>query len=199
MGFDGERNKKALQWREYGQEFAERGDPYGHFFASWISLVIMGKDYLDHFDPGKRITGDREPLECLFKHEPDLILKTVRGGTLSEQRHRLAKRQAGQILRLQGSRPQEKAMLRDLARAWETGTFTGEHSLKVKNEGRHFIAEITEENVLLELFLQVRNGLFHGVKLYVDDSNNHFESDKTLLSDINPIIDAITESLLDRL
>jgi hypothetical protein len=193
MGFDGERSKKALQWREYGQEFAERGDPYGHFFASWISLVIMGKDYLDHFDPGKRVTGDREPLQCLFKHEPELILKTVRGDGLSEQRHRLSKRQSGQILELKGSRKQEKAVLQDLASAWQTGVFTTEHCSKLN---RHFDYEITEENALLELLLQVRNGLFHGVKLYVDDTNNHFESDKALLANINPIIDAITKSLL---
>jgi len=196
MGFDGERNKKALQWREYGQEFAQRGDPYGHFFASWISLVIMGKDYLDHFEPAKRVTGDREPLLCLFEHEPDRILKAIHIDDLAEQRHRLAQRQSGQILKLQRSRPQEKAMLRDLARAWETGTFTGEHSQKVKDEGRHFESEITEELALLELFLQVRNGLFHGVKLYVDQTDNHFESDKMLLADINPLIDAITKVLL---
>jgi hypothetical protein len=196
MGFDGERNKKALQWREYGQEFAERGDPYGRFFASWISLVIMGKDYLDHFDPAKRVTGDREPLLCLFEHEPDQILNAIYADELAEQRHRLAQRQSGQILKLQRGRPQEKAMLRDLSRAWETGSFTGEHSLKLKKEGRHFESKIAEEHALLELFLQVRNGLFHGVKLYVDQANNHFESDNLLLADINPMIDAIIKALL---
>ncbi len=193
MGFDSERNKKALQWREYGQDFAERGDPYGHFFASWISLVILGKDYLDHFDPDKYITGDREPLLCLFEHEPDQILKSIHVADLAEQRHRLSTRQSGQILKLKGSRRQEKAILQDLASAWKTGVFTGENCLKLN---RHFHYEITEENALLELFLQVRNGLFHGVKLYVDEANNHFESDKMLLADINPLIDAITESLL---
>jgi hypothetical protein len=195
MGFDGERNKKALQWRKYGQEFAERGDPYGQFFASWIALVILGKDYLDHFDPDKLVTGDREPLLCLFEHEPDQILKAIHVDDLAAQRRRLSTRQAGQILKIKGSRKQEKAILQDLACAWQTGVFTGENCSRLN---KHFRYEITEENALLELFLQVRNGLFHGVKLYVDDSNNHFESDKELLTDINPIIDAITESLLER-
>ena len=46
------------------------------------------------------------------------------------------------------------------------------------------------------LLIEVRNGLFHGGKLYNDDSLNRENDDKTLLTNLNPILLAIIDELL---
>jgi hypothetical protein len=50
----------------------------------------------------------------------------------------------------------------------------------------------------MELLLQVRNGLFHGKKMYNDDTANREDDDRQLLRDLNPIAFAIVERILNQ-
>ena len=49
-----------------------------------------------------------------------------------------------------------------------------------------------------DLLLQVRNGLFHGTKMYNDDTANREDDDRQLLRDLNPIAFSIVERILNQ-
>jgi hypothetical protein len=196
MRFDLERSAKAVQWLKYAAEFRDRSDPYGEFFASWIALVIIGKDYLDHHTPNARVTGDREPLNLLWEKEEVLITRVIRSSDLEKQRSYLASRQGGQILRAENLRRREKALLKDLSIAWKTGQFRGENSALLTDQSAWDTGAASEANALLELLLQVRNGLFHGSKLYNDGVTDRFQDDQVLLSNVNPLVQAIANEVL---
>jgi hypothetical protein len=196
MRFDLERSAKAVQWLKYASEFRDRSDPYGEFFASWIALVIIGKDYLDHHTPNARVTGDREPLNLLWEKEEALITNVARSSDLEKNRSYLASRQGGQILKADNLGRREKALLKDLSVAWKSGVFRGENSASLNHQSARANGVANEANALLELLLQIRNGLFHGSKLYNDGVTDRFQDDQILLSNINPLVQAIANEVL---
>lgn len=197
MRFDIERAGEAEKWLRYARNFKSKNDPYGEFFAAWVGLVIIGKDYLDHYEPRKKVSGDREPLACLFNHEDALVLSAVRNTSLAPHRDRLSNRRNGYIIFTKNAGKFEKALIRDLSYAWKHGRFVGTHSAEVRRSQSIQRAVSSETSAILELLLQIRNGLFHGSKLYNDGTTNRFDDDKSLLSDINPIIVAIAGEVLN--
>lgn len=197
MRFDLERAGEAEKWLRYARDFKGRNDPYGEFFAAWVGLVIIGKDYLDHYKPRTKVDGDREPLACLFNHEDALVLSVVRNTSLTPHRERLSKRRDGDIIFTKNAGKFEKALIRDLSHAWRSGRFVGTHSSEARRNQSVQRTEASETSAILELFLQIRNGLFHGSKLYNDGTTNRFDDDKALLADINPIIVAIAGEVLN--
>ena len=70
----------------------------------------------------------------------------------------------------------------DLARVWQSNQI---------DDGR-------ESRGVRDLLLQVRNGLFHGTKMYNDDTSNREDDDRRLLRDLNPIAFAIVERILNQ-
>lgn len=197
MRFDIERAGEAQKWLRYARDFKGKNDPYGEFFAAWVGLVIVGKDYLDHYEPRTKVDGDRQPLACLFNHEDTLVLSAVRDTSLAPNRARLSKRRNGDIIFTKNAGKFEKALIRDLSHAWMHGRFVGDHSSEVRRNHTVQRAEPSETSAILELLLQIRNGLFHGSKLYNDGTTNRFDDDKSLLADINPIIVAIASEVLN--
>jgi len=196
MRFDLERAVEAEKWLRYARDFKDKNDPYGEFFAAWVGLVIIGKDYLDHYEPRKKIDGDRQPLACLFDHEDALVLSAVRSASLTPNRDRLSRRRDGDIIFSKNAGKLEKALIRDLSHAWKHGRFVGTHYSDARRHQSVSRAEPSETTAILELLLQIRNGLFHGSKLYNDGTTNRFDDDKSLLADINPIVVAIAGEVL---
>ena len=197
MRFDLERASEAEKWLRYARDFRSKNDPYGEFFAAWIGIVIIGKDYLDHYEPETIVDGDRQPLTCLFNHEEDLILRAVRSSSLTSHRDQLSRRRGGDIILLKDPKNFERALIRDLSDAWKRDRFVGRRSSVIhKNQSMSRPAP-SETTAILELLLQIRNGLFHGSKLYNDGTMNRFDDDKSLLADVNPIIRAIADEVLN--
>lgn len=197
MRFDLERAGEAEKWLRYARDFNGKNDPYGEFFAAWVGLVIIGKDYLDHYQPEIRVDGDRQPLTCLFDHEEDLILRAVRSSSLASHRDRLSRRRDGDIILMKNAGSFEKAVIRDLSEAWPGGRFIGTRSSDLRNKQSRPRPVPSETTAILELLLQIRNGLFHGSKKYNDGTTNRFDDDKSLLTDVNPIIGAIADEVLN--
>lgn len=197
MRFDLERASEAEKWLRYARDFNDKRDPYGEFFAAWVGLVIIGKDYLDHFEPRARVDGDRQPLTCLFNHEEDLIISAARSTSLAPHRQRLSVRRNGEIIFAKNAGSFDMALIRDLAEGWQGPRFRGDHSTQIRASQSGKRPTPTESTAILELLLQIRNGLFHGSKLYNDGTTNRFDDDKSLLADINPIIVAIAGEVLN--
>lgn len=182
MQLDETRATNAINWWKYSKEFAEKNDVYGTFFAAWIALVILARDYeatyCAHLGPGR---GDDQPIQCCFVHAADILRSAINRPELKAHRERLAQRHSGEILRNEGRKHQDKKALQHLSSVW-------------LNEAP---PEPWELPGLKTLLLLVRNGLFHGSKMY-NDSTNRETDDRQLLTDLNPILLAIIYSLLDQ-
>ena len=130
---------------------------------------------------GSRSKGDNEPIEYCFDEFKEKIYEVVRAPELKDCRSKLAERHDGKILRDQNRNHVTKKVLDKLAEIW---------SNEYKSD---LFSEIMGVRTLL---IEVRNGLFHGGKLYNDDSLNRENDDKTLLTNLNPILLAIIDELL---
>ena len=183
MQLDETRAKNAVNWWNYSQEFAAKDDEYGTFFAAWIALVILARDYeatyCSGLPPGR---GDDQPLQCCFDHAADIVRAAIHRPALSGQRERLAQRHRGEILRNDRRKHHDKLALIALSSIWR-----GEAA-----------SDAGELQGLRTLFLLVRNGLFHGSKMYNDSTTNRESDDRQLLADLNPILLAIVDALLDQ-
>jgi hypothetical protein len=182
MQLDETRATNAINWWKYSKEFAEKEDEYGTFFAAWIALVILARDYEATYcsQLGQGL-GDDQPIQCCFDHAADILRPAIHRAELSAQRERLALRHNGQILRPDRRKHQDKKALQNLSSCWLNESAT----------------DAWELPGLKTLFLLVRNGLFHGSKMY-NDSTNRETDDRQLLADLNPILLAIVYSLLDQ-
>jgi len=182
MQLDETRATNAINWWKYSKEFADKEDDYGTFFAAWIALVILARDYeatyCSQLGPG---SGDDRPIQCCFDHAKDIILAAIRRPELKVHRERLASRHQGDILRTERRSHWDKKDLRRLSSVWLDDA----------------AAKTWELRGLKTLLLQVRNGLFHGSKMY-NDSTNRESDDRQLLADLNPILLAIIFALLDQ-
>lgn len=183
MQLDETRAKNAVNWWNYSQEFATKGDEYGTFFAAWIALVILARDYEATYCSGLAPSrGDDQPLQCCFQHAAETVRSAIRRQELSGQRDRLARRHRGEILRNDRRKHLDKQALLGLSSIWR-----GESD-----------SDAGELPGLKTLFLLVRNGLFHGSKMYNDSTTNRESDDRQLLEDLNPILLAIVYALLDQ-
>lgn len=181
MQLDITRAKNAFNWWRYAKDFAKKSDEYGAFFAAWIALIILTKDYEAQYCSGLRQKpGDKQSVECCFTHGEELILSAIHDSKLAENRNRLSSRHGGEIIRHAQQDKFSKNSLVKLAQIW--------------NEG--LSDNFSELIGVRELLLQVRNGLFHGGKMYNDDATNRENDDRQLLSDLNPILFKIIESIL---
>lgn len=182
MQLDETRATNAINWYKYSNEFAEKNDEYGTFFAAWIALLILARDYeathCSHLEPGR---GDDQPIQCCFDHAEDILRSAIHRPELRTHRERLAQRHHGEILRSERRKHEDKKVLRHLSLVW-------------LNEAESKDWELPGLKTLL---LLVRNGLFHGSKIY-NDSTNRETDDRQLLADLNPILLAIVYSLLDQ-
>lgn len=182
MQLDETRVANAINWWRYSKEFAEKEDEYGTFFAAWIALVILARDYeatyCSNLGPG---LGDDQPIQCCFDHAADILRTAIHRAELSAHRERLAQRHHGEILRSDRRKHQDKKALQNLSSVWLKESTT----------------DAWELPGLKTLLLLVRNGLFHGSKMY-NDSTNRETDDRQLLADLNPILLAIVYSLLDQ-
>ena len=175
-------SSNARSWQKYAKEFSANNDAYGTFFAAWISLVILSRDVMSQKNTkGKQSNGDNAPIEHCFDEFKEKIYKVVRAPEFKDCRSKLAERHDGKILRDQNRNHVTKKVLDKLAEIW---------SNEYKSE---LFSEIMGVRTLL---IEVRNGLFHGGKLYNDDSLNRENDDKTLLTNLNPILLAIIDELL---
>ena len=173
----------ARSWQKYAKDFSVNNDVYGTFFAAWISLVILSRDVMSQRNTkGKQPKGDNEPIEWCFGVFKEKIFEVVRAPELKDCRSKLAERHDGKILRDQNRKNGTKQALDKLAQIW-----ANEYKFDLDSE-------IMGVRTLL---IEVRNGLFHGGKLYNDDSLNRENDDKTLLANLNPILLAIIDELLD--
>ena len=183
MQLDETRATNAVNWWKYSNEFADKEDEYGTFFAAWIALVILARDYeatyCSQLGPGR---GDDQPIQCCFAHAEGIILAAIRRPELKVHRERLAMRHQGEILRTERRKPADKTALRQLSSVW-------------LNDAASDSWELLGLKTLLRL---VRNGLFHGSKMYNDDSTNRESDDRQLLADLNPILLAIIFALLNQ-
>jgi len=182
MQLDETRATNAINWWKYSKEFAEKEDEYGTFFAAWIALVILARDYEATYcsQLGQGL-GDDQPIQCCFDHAADILRPAIHRAELCAQRERLALRHNGQILRPDRRKHQDKKALQNLSSCWLNESAT----------------DAWELPGLKTLLLLVRNGLFHGSKMY-NDSTNRETDDRQLLADLNPILLAIVYSLLDQ-
>jgi hypothetical protein len=182
MQLDETRAANAISWWKYSKEFVEKEDEYGTFFAAWIALVILARDYQATYcaelGPG---LGDDQPIQCCFDHAADILRPAIHRSDLSAHRKRLALRHNGEILRNERRKHHDKKALKNLSSCWLNGSTT----------------DAWELPGLKTLLLLVRNGLFHGSKMY-NDSTNRETDDRQLLADLNPILLAIVYSLLDQ-
>ncbi len=181
MQLDETRATNAINWWKYSNEFAAKKDEYGTFFAAWIALVILARDYeatyCSHLGYG---SGDDQPIQCCFDHAEDIILAAIRRPELKAHKERLALRHRGEILRSERRSHADKTVLKQLSSVW-------------LNDAASDSRELLGLKTLLRL---VRNGLFHGSKMYNDDSTNRESDDRQLLADLNPILLAIIYALL---
>ena len=182
MQLDETRATNAINWWKYSNEFADKEDEYGTFFAAWIALVILARDYeatyCSQLEQGR---GDDRPIQCCFTYAKDIILFAIRRPELKVHRERLAWRHQGEILRPERLKHADKTALRQLSSVWLNDAAT----------------ETWELPGLKTLLLLVRNGLFHGSKMY-NDSTNRESDDRQLLADLNPILLAIIFALLNQ-
>lgn len=182
MQLDETRASNAINWWKYSKEFAEKEDEYGTFFAAWIALVILARDYeatySSHLGQGR---GDDQPIQCCFDHAADILRAAIHRSELRTNRERLAKRHNGEILRNERRKHHDKQSLQKLSSIWLNQADT----------------DVLELPGLKTLLLLVRNGLFHGSKMY-NDSTDREADDRQLLADLNPILLAIVHSLLDQ-
>ena len=175
-------SSNARSWQKYAKDFSANNDVYGTFFAAWISLVILSRDVMSQKNTkGSRSKGDNEPIEYCFDEFKEKIYEVVRAPELKDCRSKLAERHDGKILRDQNRNHVTKKVLDKLAEIW---------SNEYKSD---LFSEIMGVRTLL---IEVRNGLFHGGKLYNDDNLNRENDDKTLLTNLNPILLAIIDELL---
>jgi hypothetical protein len=180
---DETRAKNAVRWWKYAKECEAKQDDYGAFFAIWIAFIILAKDYqVTYCSHLRRTYGDQQAVECCFSHAQELILEAIRDTSLSENRGRLSARYDGAILRSDTLTPTTRGHLTDLARVWQSNQI---------DDGR-------ESRGVRDLLLQVRNGLFHGTKMYNDDTSNREDDDRRLLRDLNPIAFAIVTRILNQ-
>ena len=180
---DETRAKNAVRWWKYATECEAKQDDYGAFFAIWIAFIILAKDYqVTYCSHLRRTYGDQQAVECCFSHAQALILEAIRDTSLSENRRRLSARYNGAILRSDTLTQTTRGHLTDLARVWQ---------LNQTDDGR-------ESRGVRDLLLQVRNGLFHGTKMYNDDTANREDDDRQLLRDLNPIAFAIVTRILNQ-
>ena len=183
MQLDNTRVKNAINWWRYAKDFAKKPDEYGAFFAAWIALIILTKDYEAQYCSNlSRKPGDKQSVECFFSRGGELILSAIHDSKLAENRSRLSNRHGGEIIRnVQQDRHSKKSLV-TLAQIWNKG---------LSDNFNELIG-------VRELLLQVRNGLFHGGKMYNDDATNRENDDRQLLSDLNPILFKIVESILQQ-
>jgi hypothetical protein len=182
MQLDETRATNAINWWKYSNEFADKEDEYGTFFAAWIALVILARDYEATYCSQLGLgRGDDQPIQCCFAYAEDIILAAIRRPELKAHRKRLASRHQGEILRTERRKPADKTALRQLSSVWLNDAASDSWELLG----------------LKTLLLQVRNGLFHGSKMY-NDSTNRESDDRQLLADLNPILLAIIFTLLDQ-
>ena len=175
-------SSNARSWQKYAKDFSTNDDAYGTFFAAWIALVILSRDVMSQRNTkGIRSNGDNAPIEWCFSEFKEKIYEVIRAPELKDCRSKLAERHDGKILRDQNRIPETKKELEKLAQIWS-------------NEYKSDLdSEIMGVRTLL---IEVRNGLFHGGKLYNDDSLNRENDDKTLLTNLNPILLGIIDELL---
>jgi len=182
MQLDETRATNAINWWKYSNAFADKEDEYGTFFAAWIALVILARDYeATYCSQGGQGSGDDRPIQYCFDNAKDIILAAIRRPDLKVHKERLALRHQGEILRPERRSHWDKLVLTRLSSVWLDDAAT----------------ETWELRGLKTLLLQVRNGLFHGSKMY-NDSTNRESDDRQLLADLNPILLAIIFALLDQ-
>ncbi len=182
MQLDETRATNAINWWKYSNEFAAKKDEYGTFFAAWIALVILARDYEATYGSHLRHgSGDDKPIQYCFDHAEDIILAAIRRPELKAHKERLALRHRGEILRSERRSHSEKEALIQLSSVW-------------RNDSTSETWELFGLRTLLRL---VRNGLFHGSKMY-NDSTNRESDDRQLLADLNPILLAIIYALLNQ-
>jgi hypothetical protein len=109
-----------------------------------------------------------------------LIQAAIRRPDLSAHRERLARRHRGEIVRSDRRSHQNKKELIKLSEIWEGRSTPGP-------------AELAGVKTLL---LLVRNGLFHGSKMYNDGFMDRETDDRQLLADLNPLLLAIVDGIL---
>jgi hypothetical protein len=182
MQLDEIRARNAINWRNYSREFSIKKDQYGTFFSAWVSLVILARDYeASYCSQLPPALGDDQPLSCCFDHAKQIVLSAIRKPELASNRLRLANRHNGSILRPDRRRASDKA-LSALAAIWT---------------GRQ-VSEASELDGVKALLLRVRNGLFHGSKMYNDGLMDRETDDLQLLTDLNPILLAIVDGILSQ-
>ena len=180
---DETRAKNAVRWWKYATECEAKQDDYGAFFAIWIAFIILAKDYqVTYCSHLRRTYGDQQAVECCFSHAQELILEAIREPVLSENRRRLSARHDGEILRSDSLNGSARTNLTKLAQTWR---------VDARDDGRESLG-------VRDLLLQVRNGLFHGTKMYNDDTANREDDDRQLLRDLNPIAFAIVTRILNQ-
>lgn len=180
MQLDPTRATNAINWWKYSIEFAAKKDEYGTFFAAWIALVILARDYeANHCSSRRDGSGDDQPIQYCFANAEDIILAAINRPELKVHRKQLASRHGGEILRSERRNPADKKVLKQLSSVW------------LKDAA----SERSELLGLRILLLGVRNGLFHGSKMY-NDSTNRESDDRQLLADLNPILLSIIDALL---
>lgn len=183
MQLDETRARNAINWWNYSQEFAKRGDEYGTFFAAWIALVILARDYEATYCSELGFShGDDQPLQCCFDHAGDIVRAAIRQPHLETHRRNLARRHRGEILRNDRRKHQDKLALKRLSSIW----LATDHSDSAELMG------------LRTLLLLVRNGLFHGSKIYKESMNDRESDDQELLASLNPLLFAIVHALLNQ-
>jgi len=173
----------ASKWRRYARDFQANDDPYGTFFAAWIALVILARDVESQVtSPKIARDGDSESIEKCFDVLRRPILRAVHSDELRRHRLNLSRRHEGRILRPERRSRKVPERLGALARAWTNPS--GEDS----------------DACLLgmqTLLIEVRNSLFHGAKIYNDDVLHRENDDKSLLQDLNPVLLAVVDTLLE--
>lgn len=182
MQLDNTRVMNAINWWSYSREFAKKDDEYGTFFAAWIALVILARDYEANYCSKLGYgQGDEQPIQCCFAHAGDVLRRVIDDPQLKKHKKRLALRHNGQIIRSDRRKHADKVALLELSSIWRD---------EIENSD-------SELPGLKTLLIMVRNGLFHGSKMY-NDSTNRETDDHQLLADLNPILLAIVYSLLDQ-
>jgi hypothetical protein len=180
MQLDETRARNAINWRNYSREFFSKKDEYGTFFSAWVALVILARDYeasyCSHLPPAR---GDEQPLSCCFENAKEIVLSAIRKPELASNRSRLSQRHNGSILRPERRGSNDK-VLRSLSAIWN---------------GRQ-VSEASELEGVKTLLLRVRNGLFHGSKMYNDDFMDRETDDRQLLADLNPLLLSIVDGIL---
>lgn len=178
MHLDDTRKQNANRWYWYATDFMYNGDHYGAFFAGWISLVILARDFeaANHHNASPS-ESDIEPIRELLDRAKSKVIAAIRDTDLKENRTRLASRYGGQIL-LKTSAHQS---LKGLSKVWNG---------PLHDSG----AEITGVRHLLT---EVRNRLFHGEKQYSGDGDHQTNDDRQLLENLNPILLAVVKGVFD--